>query len=126
MKRIRNFTAHTINFYHREDVSFISNIRKHVLKNGVQPYLSVPSEGMLSLTFDDECIGYDPVPAYKRLITKMDRIPELGEGDMLVVSAAFASVRKVMDSSPYALYTVKDVVYDGVTRPIGCLGLIEC
>ena len=126
MKRIRNFTAHEINFYHREDVNFISNIRKFVVICDIKPYLSFPSEGMLSLTFDDERIDDDPVPTYKRLISKMDRIPELEEGDMLVVSAAFASMRKVMDSSPYCLYTVKDVVYDGNTRPIGCLGLIEC
>jgi hypothetical protein len=126
MKRIRNFTAHKINFYFREDVNFVSNIRKFVARPDTKPYISIPSEGMLSLTFDDEKIGDEPVPTYKRLISKMDRIPELEEGDMLVVSAAFASMRKVMDSSPYPLYTVKDVVYDGNTRPIGCLGLIEC
>lgn len=122
---IRNFTAHPICFYSEEDVHYVSNIRKYVAKKGSAPKLTIESEGMLSIEFENEKIKDEPVPIYRRFVSRVDSLPEIEPGQVVVVSAVFATSRKIIDSSPYPLYTVKDTVYDEVGKPIGCLGLLK-
>ena len=122
---IRNFTAHPICFYREEDVNFVSNIRKYVVKEGAEPYLVVESEGMLSVEFENEKIADEPVPIYTKLIVRSDRLPKTENGDMIVVSAMYGSHRGQMDTAYGILYCVKDTVYDVSGKPIGCLGLVK-
>ena len=127
MKNLRNFTAHSISFYHRDDVNYVSSIRKHVVKDGSIPYLTIPSEGMLSIAYENDPVEDEefPVPLYRKLVLRLDRIPEMGENDVLVVSVAYATYRKQTDTSMgIPLYTVNDTVYDKEGKVIGCLGLI--
>lgn len=126
MKNLRNFTPHEINFYRREDTQFVSAIRKHIAKQNSSPYLSVPSEGMLSIEFENEEVENDefPVPVCRKFTRRMDRLPKIDENDIVIVSAIYANYRKIMDSAPYPLYTVNDTVYNENGKPIGCLGLI--
>lgn len=125
MKNIRNFTPHEINFYHRDDVNYVSAIRKHVAKENAEPYLSIPSEGMLSIHFENEYEKNSdfPVPVCKKIVSKIDRIPETSENDILIVSAIYYSYRKYSDNCPCPLYTINDTVYSNNGKPIGCLGL---
>ena len=122
---IRNFTAHPICFYREEDVNFVSNIRKYVVKDGAEPYLVVESEGMLSVEFENNKIADEPVPIYTKLIVRSDRLPKTEDGDMIVVSAMYGSHRGQMDTAYGILYCVKDTVYDLDGKPIGCLGLVK-
>jgi hypothetical protein len=124
---IRNFTAHEINFYHRDDVNYVSAIRKYVAKEGAEPYLTVPSEGMLSVAFENHLLeDVDAlVPIYQKNVLRLDRLPKTQEGDMLVVSAAFASYRHLTDTAHVPLYTIHETVYGQSGKPIGCLGLVK-
>lgn len=125
MKNIRNFTPHEINFFRREDVNYISAIRKHVVKEGANPYLSIPSEGMLSIHFENEYINDPefPVPICKKSVLTLDRIPKKLEDDIFIVSAIYFSYRKFTETDYSLLYTINDTVYNSVGKPIGCLGL---
>ena len=122
---IRNFTAHPICFYREEDVNFVSNIRKYVVKEGAEPYLVVESEGMLSVEFENKKITDEPVPIYKKLTVNCGRIPVLHSDDILVVSAMYGSFRRQMDTDYGVLYCVKDTVYDLDGKVVGCLGLVK-
>jgi hypothetical protein len=124
---IRNFTAHPLCFYRQEDTYYVQDIRKHVLINGREPYLIVPSEGMLSIHLESELLYSDVVPIYRQLYSHIDRLPLVQPDDYIVVSAMFASHRKVADSIPvdYPLYTIKDSVYNRENKIVGCLGLNE-
>jgi hypothetical protein len=122
----RNFTAHNINFFRREDVYYISNIRKYVVKDDVAPYLTVPSEGMLSVAYENELVDEaGEVPVYRKLVLRLDRLPEAQEGDVVIVSMPYASYRKQTDCAPYPLYTIHETVYDKSGKPVGCLGLVK-
>lgn len=125
MKNIRNFTPHEINFYKREDVNYVSAIRKHVAKEEVEPYLSIPSEGMLSIHFENEYVADPnfPVPICKKSILRLDRIPEALENDIFIVSAIYFSYRRFTETDYSRLYTINDTVYNSTGKPIGCLGL---
>lgn len=122
---IKNYTAHTIFFYREEDVNYVSEVRKHVVKEGAEPYLEVPSIGMLSVAFENDKVSDIPVPVYTKSVLRLDRLPALeSPDDMVVVSALYASYRKVTDTLTYPLYSVKDVVYGKSGVPVGCLGLL--
>lgn len=125
MKNIRNFTPHEINFYRRDDANYVSAIRKYVVKENVKPYLSIPSEGMLSIQFENvyEENSDFSVPICKKIVNKIDRVPETSENDILIVSAIYYSYRKYSDTCSCTLYTINDTVYNNDGKPIGCLGL---
>ena len=122
---IRNFTAHPICFYRESDVNFVCNIRKYVVKEGVEPYLVVESEGMLSVQFGNEKIADKPVPIYYKVVVSSDRLPECDRNDMIVVSAMYSLVYSETVKDRPALYCVKDTVYDNNGKPVGCLGLVK-
>lgn len=126
---IKNYTAHPLLFYREEDVNYASNVRKYFVKNGAEPYLEVPSLGMLSVAFENQKIVDDEIPVYQRTVLRLDALPEReSENDMVVVSAVYATVysnyRMTAGMLPYPLYSVKDVVYDRNGAPAGCLGLL--
>lgn len=129
--KIRNFTAHPLCFYREEDAYFVSEIRKYVAKPNTEPYLIVPSEGMLSIRTENsrnEAYPDSPVPIWSTLVVRMDKLPLIDEhNEILVVSAMFANARRMCgtDTIHIPLYTVKDTVYNDNGAPIGCLGLIR-
>jgi hypothetical protein len=125
--KIRNFTPHPICFYHESDVNFVSKLRKYYAKPGAEPYLVVESEGMLSIEFENERVNESnlSVPIYKKLVNRMDRLPEIEPEDLLVVSAVYASYRHLTDTAFIPLFCIKDTVYSENGAPIGCLGLCK-
>lgn len=120
--RIFNYTPHSINFV--EGAEFDSTIRKFT---GGEVVKEIPSNGMLNAKINSVEMGNiegTNIPLYKQEIVGCDPIPaEVQEGDIVIVSALYASAYKA-NGGTFPLYGVKDPVMtnDGKTFR-GCRGL---
>jgi len=100
--KIGNFTPHDINIIDPALVTFKSGIRKYVVNSADYTILhSIPSNGMLSVSFE-EVIGVEAgLPCKVKRVVGFDPIPE--EFDLAIVSGLYASfvddtrVRSIID-----------------------------
>lgn len=121
---IRNFTAHPVVVYDRDSVVYASSIRKYVTTESSVTLITLPSEGMLSVSYKNKSCGHiDVIPLVQRMVTKLDEIPVHDSEEKFIVSVAYATAAKNEGLDTSCLLTVLDSVYtpDG-SRIVGCLG----
>ena len=119
---IRNFTPHKIVIFKREDCFFDDKTRKYYLKEGAQPVVEIPSEGVLNAHIEYERSEIvDNVEIFEARVKEIDPLPP----GRLIVSALFANACKIMGIGTDRLLTISQPVYDNPDnpRPVGCLGL---
>ena len=120
---MRNYTPHTINIYSPEQVEYVPEIRKYVVKKGEQPKVVIPSDGMLSAIIKyDSTTQIDGIPIYEAVVESCDIPPE---GEDVIVSQLYVAAMRALGRDVSRLYTVSQPVYNSKEnpRPIGCLGL---
>ena len=122
---IINMTPHPVNIISPDDITFDPVIRKWVAPTGTTPVTTIPSSGVLNAKIDT--IPGDPidgVPTFVKSITGCDPLPDLGDGDFVIVSALFATAFRAMGGDCTRILLVADPVMtpDGKTF-LGCRGL---
>jgi len=126
---IVNGTSHSINFYHKSQVSFVSELRKYVLIDpSTQPYYTIqPGVNLnayttkLETNIDD--IVNVPFPCTGATVfTSYDPIPD---ASIVVCSQLYRSAVQALSGDTSSLAIVSETVYLSATelRPIGCLSL---
>jgi hypothetical protein len=126
---IVNGTSHSINFYHKSQVSFVSELRKYVLIDpSTQPYYTIqPGVNLnayttkLETNIDD--IVNVPFPCTGATVfTSYDPIPD---AHIVVCSQLYRSAVQALSGDTSSLAIVSETVYLSATelRPIGCLSL---
>ncbi|MCD6418072.1 hypothetical protein J7M00_04760, partial [bacterium] len=118
-----NYTPHTINIYSQEQVEYVPEIRKYVVKEGEEPIVVIPSDGMLSAKIKYEKITeIDGIPIHEPVVENCDEPPE---GEDVIVSQLYVAAMRALGMDTSKLYTVSQPVYNSKDnpRPVGCLGL---
>ncbi len=126
-KRIFNGTPHNIVVFAKDNVEYIPEIRKYVLKNqNAIPIATIPSNGMLNAAVDFVETGtIDDIPIFNIVAKNVDPIPD---ADIVIVSNMYATYAKQFNIAGLErLYTIGNPVYQNREnpRPIGCLGLVK-
>lgn len=122
---IINMTPHPINVISPDDVTFDPAIRKWVAPAGTTPITTIPSSGVLNAKIDTiPGDSIDGVPTFVKSITGCDPLPDLGDGDFVIVSALFASAWRANGGDCSRILLVADPVMtpDGKSF-VGCRGL---
>ena len=120
---IYNFTPHPVNII--EGATFSANIRKYTAPDGTTPTMTIPSSGVLNAKIDTiEDGNIDGAPIFRKTIVGCDELPELKDGDYVIVSALYASAYRATHEDRSKLLLVADPVMseDGKTF-LGCRGL---
>ena len=120
---IYNYTPHAVNIIN--DATFNQNIRKYTAPDGTEPSKIIPSSGVLNAKIDTiEDGNIDGAPIYRKSIIGCDELPELKDGDYVIVSALYASAYRATHKDTSKLLLVADPVMteDGKTF-LGCRGL---
>ena len=120
---IINMTPHPVNII--TNSTFDASIRKWVAPSDTAPTVTIPSTGVLNAkiaTIDADPIG--DIPIFTKSITGCDPLPDLGDGDFVIVSALFATAFRAMGGDCSRILLVADPVMtpDGKTF-LGCRGL---
>ena len=120
---IINMTPHPVNII--ATATFDTSIRKWVAPANTTPTTTIPSAGVLNAKIDT--VAGDPidgVPTFVKSITGCDPLPDLGDGDFVIVSALFATAFRAMGGDCSRILLVADPVMtlDGKTF-LGCRGL---
>lgn len=116
--RIRNYTPHDINIYTKDDIEDLS-ARHLKLKANVVP-VTIKSEGVLNAKMSYKGEGYNVTRIYEGV----DPLPtDLEPGDLVIVSALYASAVKELNGYTVPLRTVYGAVYDEADHICGCIGL---
>lgn len=120
---IKNYTPHPVNII--EGAIFSTSIRKYISPDGTEPSMIIPSAGILNAKIETvEDGNIDGAPIFKKTITGCDELPELNDGDYVIVSALYASAYRATHQDCSKLLLVADPVMseDGKTF-LGCRGL---
>lgn len=116
--RIRNYTPHDINIYTKEDIEDLS-ARHLKLKTNAVP-VTIKSEGVLNAKMSYKGEGFNVTRIYEGV----DSLPDdLEPGDLVIVSALYASAVKELNGYTVPLRTVYGAVYDEADHICGCIGL---
>ena len=121
-----NCTPHEIVIFAPEDVEYVAEIRKNVVKNEAKPITVIPKSNVLLnvKVHYEEFDKLNGVPLFRMVVDSIDPVPD--EADIVIVSAMYASIAIALNIPGIdRLYTVSQPVYDSVEkpRPIGVLGL---
>lgn len=118
--KILNCTPHTINIYSVKDVVDVNDRHLHIT-DGAEAQVINPSGTVLSAKMVYEGEGYD----VQRKYVGVDPAPECEDGDLIIVSALYASAVKELGGDTSKLRTVYGTVYDKADdrKVIGCIGL---
>lgn len=126
---IVNGTSHSVNFFHRSQVSFINEIRKYILIDpNTQPYYTIEPGVNLNayttkLQSDIEDKVNVPFPCTGATVfTSYDPVPD---AHIVVCSQLYRSAVQALYGDTSSLAIVGETVYLSATelRPIGCLSL---
>ena len=124
---IFNFTPHKISIV-EEPYLYDREVRKYTttLKN-LNITAEIESSGVLSAKV--ETVPGEPVngiPTFVKKVVGCDPLPEnVGDDDVVIVSAFYASVYRQTYGNDSRLYTVADPVYnaDDIRQILGCRGI---
>jgi hypothetical protein len=126
---IVNGTSHSINFYHKSQVSFVSELRKYILiDTTTKPYYTIePGTNLNAYTTKletniDDVVNV-PFPCTGATVfTSYDPTPE---AHIVVCSQLYRSAVSSLNGNTSNLAIVSETVYLSATelRPIGCLSL---
>ena len=125
--KVFNYTPHVITVV--TGAEYCPEIRKYVRTENTMIVTSIESSGMLNARMTT--IDADPIngiPAFEKAITGCDMLPEdIGDDDIVVVSALYATAYARVYGTDSRLYTVADPVYDreGGMRVCGCRGICK-
>jgi hypothetical protein len=126
---IFNGTSHAINFFHKSQVTFNSQLRKYILiDSNTQPYYTIQPGTNLNaytskLETNIESIVNVPFPCTGATVfTSYDSIPD---ASIVVCSQLYRSAVSSLNGNTSNLAIVSETVYLSATelRPIGCLSL---
>lgn len=124
--KIWNQTPHVINIIRKDCVVFNAEIRKNVALPDYEVATSLPTDGVLSAklksTLTEDILG---VPCYEKQVIGCDPLPdEVEDGDIVVVSALYATAYRKVYGDTNQLFTVADPVYSEDGRTVlGSLGI---
>lgn len=122
-KMIYNFTPHDVNVIRNAEYS--PEIRKFTAPAGTEPSITIKSSGVLNARISTVTNGeLEDVPLFSKEIQGCDELPELNDGDYVIVSALYASAYRATHEDCSKLLLVADPVMseDGKTF-LGCRGL---
>ena len=128
MATIFNYTPHTINIV--SESVFNPSVRKYEAPADSIPAASIPSNGMLSAKMaTEEGNPVNGIPTFVKKVVGCDPLPaEVGQDDIVVVSALYATAYRQVNGDDKRIYTVADPVYtpddgSGKATIIGCRGI---
>lgn len=117
---IYNGTAHDVNVYAANQVTYVPEKRKFVVNAGEKPVKTYPKQEMLNATFDEVAVGIvDGVPMKKSKVVEVSDFP--AGYDYLIVSVPYGNGVKKLGHSVEKLLGVTDLVYDETGKIVGCL-----
>lgn len=124
---IINMTPHAVNIISPDDTTFDPTIRKWTAPAGTTPIATIPTSGVLNAKIDT--VSGDPidgVPTFTKKIVGCDPLPDIGDDDIVIVSALFASAFRAMGGDITKIRLVADPVMtpDGKTF-VGCRGIAD-
>lgn len=124
--KIYNFTPHEVTIV--TGAEFRPEIRKYVRTDRTETVTAIPSSGVLSARIEScDLEPINGIPVIGKKITACDPLPaEVGDGDIVIVSALYATAFTRIHGNDARLYTIADPVYviDGrATTIIGCRGI---
>lgn len=121
--KVLNFTPHYVAIFKSDDISYDTSIRKWIVKDGVEPFLVIPSSGMLNSRIDTVA-GPDinNIPTFVKKVTGCDPLPD--DDSAVIVSALYAVAAQKNGLDMSRIYTIADPVFspDGRTV-VGCRGI---
>ena len=119
---IINCTPHVINLFSTKDVVNMNDRHLHVV-DGAEALEVAPSGTILNAKMAYTGEGFN----VQREYVGVDTLPECKEGDLIVVSALYATAVKELGGDVTKLRTVYGAVYDkdDDRKIIGCIGLCK-
>ena len=119
---IINCTPHVINLFSTKDVVNMNDRHLHVV-DGAEALEVAPSGTILNAKMAYTGEGFN----VQREYVGVDTLPECEEGDLIVVSALYATAVKELGGDVTKLRTVYGAVYDkdDDRKIIGCIGLCK-
>lgn len=123
LKKVINLTPHSINVYSQDDCveTVTGNYKTLVLKEGVSPLITLPSEGVARAAATKQQTGTISlngleIPVNATVYGDVEGLPEPSQGTFYVVSALTAQAAKNRDD----LIIVDSTVRDKDGRIVGC------
>ena len=119
--RIGNFTSHDVNIYKVEDVIEDKERRKLIVKDGREPYLHIPKDGMLMAYLGEDSPSVNDVlfSGMKNFVS-VDPLPD--NFDFYIVSFQYLSACRELGMDTSKLSVVNGSVYAKL-KQVGCLSL---
>lgn len=124
--KVFNFTPHPVTIVTKAE--FRPEMRKYVRTEDTETVATISSSGVLSAKIEScDLEPINGIPVMGKKITACDPIPaEVGDDDIVVVSALYATAYTRLHGNDRRLFTIADPVYvieDGRTTIIGCRGI---